>query len=141
MQIPRVTKPLSWYPVLTGCTTPSCHAARQAVPSASTLSPCVRYCRGGRGILLFLDYYATGKLNVDVAADVIEGIGKGVTRGRLVGGETAEMPGMYEGDDYDLAGFCVGVVEKIILSTVTKLHRVTSSLRLPHRDLIQTAIR
>ncbi|NQZ24397.1 MAG: phosphoribosylformylglycinamidine cyclo-ligase [Colwellia sp.] len=64
--------------------------------------------------LYFLDYYATAKLDVDVASDVVAGIAEGCIQAgcALVGGETAEMPGMYHPGDYDIAGFCTGIAEK-----------------------------
>ena len=83
--------------------------------------------------LFFLDYYATGKLNVDIATAVVTGIGRGceLAGAALVGGETAEMPGMYDGEDYDLAGFCVGVVERALLVDGSKVEAGDTLLALP----------
>ncbi len=88
---------------------------------------------GGAEPLQFLDYYATGKLDIDTAASVVEGIGKGceLSGCALVGGETAEMPGMYEEGDYDLAGFCVGIVEKSKIIDGSKVKSGDIILALP----------
>ena len=83
--------------------------------------------------LFFLDYYASGKLDVGVGERVIAGIVEGCVQAgcALVGGETAEMPGMYHGADYDLAGFCVGVVEKDSIIDGTKTRAGDVVLGLP----------
>jgi phosphoribosylformylglycinamidine cyclo-ligase len=85
----------------------------------------------------FLDYYATGKLDVDVATAVVSGIAEGCRQSEcaLIGGETAEMPGMYSEDDYDLAGFAVGVAEKSELDTVSNVRAGDKLLALPSSGL------
>ena len=83
--------------------------------------------------LFFLDYYATGKLDNSVAAAVIKGIARGCKLAgcALVGGETAEMPGMYQHGDFDLAGFCVAVAEKKKLIDGTKIAKGDVLIALP----------
>ena len=85
----------------------------------------------------FLDYYATGKLDVKVATDVVAGIAEGCIRAEcaLIGGETAEMPGMYSHDDYDLAGFAVGVAEKGEMDRVSMVRAGHKLIALPSSGL------
>lgn len=83
--------------------------------------------------LFFLDYYATAKLDVNEATQVVKGIAEGCIRSEcaLVGGETAEMPGMYKEGDFDLAGFCVGIAEKDELDRISKVKAGDVLIALP----------
>ena len=85
----------------------------------------------------FLDYYATGKLEVEVATNVVAGIAEGCKQSEcaLIGGETAEMPGMYSEDDYDLAGFAVGVAEKSEMDRVSLVKAGHKLIALPSSGL------
>jgi phosphoribosylformylglycinamidine cyclo-ligase len=85
----------------------------------------------------FLDYYATGKLDVKTATNVVAGIAEGCIRAEcaLIGGETAEMPGMYSHDDYDLAGFAVGVAEKGEMDRVSMVRAGHKLIALPSSGL------
>jgi phosphoribosylformylglycinamidine cyclo-ligase len=83
--------------------------------------------------LFFLDYYATGKLNVDDAKTVVEGIAEGCRQSEcaLIGGETAEMPGMYSEEDFDLAGFSVGIAEKSEMNRLVHVKEGDQLVALP----------
>lgn len=85
----------------------------------------------------FLDYYATGKLDVKAATAVVSGIAEGCRQAEcaLIGGETAEMPGMYHADDYDLAGFAVGIGEKSELDRTAKVQAGDLLIALPSSGL------
>jgi phosphoribosylformylglycinamidine cyclo-ligase len=89
-------------------------------------------CQGAKP-LFFLDYIATGKLIPEKMAAIVEGIANGCIKGEtaLVGGETAEMPGFYKEDEYDLAGFCVGIVDKKKIIDGTKVEEGDIVLGLP----------
>jgi phosphoribosylformylglycinamidine cyclo-ligase len=83
--------------------------------------------------LFFLDYYATAKLEVEEATQVVKGIAEGCIRSEcaLIGGETAEMPGMYKEGDFDLAGFCVGIAEKAEMNRIEQVQAGDVLVALP----------
>ncbi|MFA7610365.1 MAG: phosphoribosylformylglycinamidine cyclo-ligase [Sulfurimonas sp.] len=85
----------------------------------------------------FLDYYATAKLDVNTATNIVAGIAEGCRRSEcaLIGGETAEMPGMYSRDDYDLAGFAVGIAEKSEMDRVSLVKAGDKLIALPSSGL------
>ncbi|MDY6026534.1 phosphoribosylformylglycinamidine cyclo-ligase [Bergeyella zoohelcum] len=89
-------------------------------------------CHGAKP-LFFLDYLACGKLDSDVAAEIVLGITKACKDNEcaLIGGETAEMPGMYKPGDYDMAGFCVGIVEKDQIIDGSKIQKGQKIIALP----------
>ena len=91
----------------------------------------------GADPLFFLDYFATGKLSANVTADVVEGMARGCKANgcALIGGETAEMPGLYADGEYDLAGFIVGVVEKKGLLTGARISKGDALLAMPSTGL------
>lgn len=83
--------------------------------------------------LFFLDYYATGKLRLEDATAIVKGISQGCIEAKasLIGGETAEMPGMYHGEDFDLAGFAVGIAERNEIDPTTKVEEGDILIALP----------